>query len=106
MRALSKLIYLNNPDMVLFIGEALVGNDAVDQLSKFNQKLADLASSPTPRLIDGILLTKFDTIDDKVGAALSMVCISGAPVMFVGCEQSYTDLKKLNVKSIVKTLLK
>ncbi|MBA0747721.1 hypothetical protein Gogos_004611 [Gossypium gossypioides] len=106
MRALSKLIYLNNPDLVLFVGEALVGNDAVDQLSKFNQKLADLSTSPTPRLIDGILLTKFDTIDDKVGAALSMVYISGAPVMFVGCGQSYTDLKKLNVKSIVKTLLK
>lgn len=34
-----------------------------------------------------------------------MVYISGAPVMFVGCGQSYTDLKKLNVKSIVKTLL-
>ncbi|XP_048326377.2 uncharacterized protein LOC107413068 [Ziziphus jujuba] len=106
MRALSKLIYLNNPDLVLFVGEALVGNDAVDQLTKFNQKLADLSTSPNPRLIDGILLTKFDTIDDKVGAALSMVYISGAPVMFVGCGQSYTDLKKLNVKSIVKTLLK
>ncbi|KAL2249582.1 signal recognition particle receptor subunit alpha homolog [Sesamum indicum] len=106
MRALSKLIYVNNPDLVLFVGEALVGNDAVDQLSKFNQKLGDLSPSPNPRLIDGILLTKFDTIDDKVGAALSMVYISGAPVMFVGCGQSYTDLKKLNVKSIVKTLLK
>ncbi|GJN30012.1 hypothetical protein PR202_gb18285 [Eleusine coracana subsp. coracana] len=106
MRALSKLINLNNPDLVLFVGEALVGNDAVDQLTKFNQKLADLSSVPTARLIDGILLTKFDTIDDKVGAALSMVYISGAPVMFVGCGQSYTDLKKLNVKSIVKTLLK
>ncbi|KAF8393018.1 hypothetical protein HHK36_021259 [Tetracentron sinense] len=106
MRALSKLINLNTPDLVLFVGEALVGNDAVDQLSKFNQKLADLSNSPSDRLIDGILLTKFDTIDDKVGAALSMVYISGAPVMFVGCGQSYTDLKKLNVKSIVKTLLK
>lgn len=105
MRALSKLINLNNPDLVLFVGEALVGNDAVDQLSKFNQKLADLSTTPNPRLIDGILLTKFDTIDDKVGAALSMVYISGAPVMFVGCGQSYTDLKKLNVKSIVRTLL-
>ncbi|KAK9061097.1 hypothetical protein SSX86_018277 [Deinandra increscens subsp. villosa] len=106
MRALSKLIYVNSPDLVLFVGEALVGNDAVDQLSKFNQKLTDLSPSTSPRLIDGILLTKFDTIDDKVGAALSMVYISGAPVMFIGCGQSYTDLKKLNVKSIVKTLLK
>lgn len=39
MRALSKLINLNSPDLVLFVGEALVGNDAVDQLSKFNQVL-------------------------------------------------------------------
>eukprot|EP00253_Pinus_taeda_P000481 PITA_00481 len=106
MRALSKLININSPDLILFVGEALVGNDAVDQLTKFNQKLADLSNSANARLIDGILLTKFDTIDDKVGAALSMVYISGAPVMFVGCGQSYTDLKKLNVKSIVKTLLK
>lgn len=106
MRALSKLVYVNSPDLILFVGEALVGNDAVDQLSKFNQKLADLSPSPNPRLIDGILLTKFDTIDDKVGAALSMVYISGSPVMFVGCGQSYTDLKKLNVKSIIKALLK
>ncbi|KAK1274425.1 Signal recognition particle 54 kDa protein 1 [Acorus gramineus] len=106
MRELSKLINLNTPDLVLFVGEALVGNDAVDQLTKFNQKLADLSNSSNTRLIDGILLTKFDTIDDKVGAALSMVYISGAPIMFVGCGQSYTDLKKLNVKSIVKTLLK
>jgi hypothetical protein len=35
-----------------------------------------------------------------------MVYISGSPVMFVGCGQSYTDLKKLNVKAIIKTLLK
>ncbi|KAG6673390.1 hypothetical protein I3842_16G109600, partial [Carya illinoinensis] len=87
MRALSKLIYLNNPDLVLFVGEALVGNDAVDQLSKFNQKLANLSTSARPRLINGILFTKFDAIDDKVvtlqtariGAALSMVYISGQP---------------------------
>ncbi|KAI3694842.1 hypothetical protein L1987_77823 [Smallanthus sonchifolius] len=88
MRALSKLIYVNI------------------QTWYFLLKLADLSPSPSPRLIDGILLTKFDTIDDKVGAALSMVYISGAPVMFIGCGQSYTDLKKLNVKSIEKTLLK
>ena len=44
MRALSSLIVLNSPDLVLFVGEALVGNDAVDQLTKFNQRLADLST--------------------------------------------------------------
>ncbi|CAI9089365.1 OLC1v1023929C1 [Oldenlandia corymbosa var. corymbosa] len=107
MRALSKLVYVNNPDLILFVGEALVGNDGVDQLSKFSQKLGELSPSrENPRLIDGILLTKFDAIDDKVGAALSMTYISGAPIMFVGCGQSYANLKKLNAKSIVKSLLK
>jgi signal recognition particle receptor subunit alpha len=75
MRALSNI---NSPNLVLLVGEALVGNDAVDQITKFDQKLADLSTSANARLIDGILLTKFDTIDDKVGAALSMVYISGA----------------------------
>lgn len=106
MRALSNLINLNTPDLVLFVGEALVGNDAVDQLSKFNRRLADLCPGPAQHLIDGIVLTKFDTIDDKVGAALSMVYTSGAPVMFVGCGQTYVDLKRLNVKAVVHSLLK
>ncbi|GAB4818620.1 hypothetical protein N2152v2_005666 [Parachlorella kessleri] len=106
MRALSNLINLNQPDLVLFVGEALVGNDAVDQLNKFNSRLADLAQGHQKHIIDGIVLTKFDTIDEKVGAALSMVYTSGAPIMFVGCGQTYPDLKRLNVKSVVKSLLK
>ena len=106
MRALAKLINVNEPDLTLFVGEALVGNDAVDQLVKFNERLSDLsAAAQKTRLIDGIVLSKFDTIDDKVGAALSMVYTSGAPVMFVGCGQTYTDLRKLNVRSVVKMLL-
>lgn len=36
MNALAKLVHINNPDLVLFVGEALVGNDAIDQLTKFN----------------------------------------------------------------------
>ena len=43
MRALAKLISVNNPDLVLFVGEALVGNEATDQLMKFNRALADHA---------------------------------------------------------------
>lgn len=66
MRALTKLIKTNDPDLVLFVGEALVGNEAVDQLVKFNQALADYSSMENPHVIDGIVLTKFDTIDDKV----------------------------------------
>eukprot|EP01026_Neomeris_dumetosa_P052879 TRINITY_DN4704_c0_g2_i3.p1 TRINITY_DN4704_c0_g2~~TRINITY_DN4704_c0_g2_i3.p1 ORF type:complete len:462 (-),score=70.95 TRINITY_DN4704_c0_g2_i3:107-1492(-) len=106
MRALSTLINKNNPDLVLFVGEALVGNDAVDQLVKFNQRLADLApTGTTPHGIDGIVLTKFDAIDNKVGAAISMVYASGSPIMFVGVGQTYVDLTRLHVRSVVKSLL-
>ena len=50
------------------MGEALVGNEAVDQLVKFNRALIDYADSndQNPRGIDGIVLTIFDIIDDKV----------------------------------------
>lgn len=73
MRALAKLIKVNEPDLVLFVGEALVGNEAVDQLVKFNQALADYSAMENPHVIDGIVLTKFDTIDDKVS---SKTCIT------------------------------
>ncbi|KAG1658889.1 Signal recognition particle receptor subunit alpha [Nymphon striatum] len=106
MRSLSKLIKVNEPDLVLFVGEALVGNEAVDQLTKFNQALADHSSQENPHLIDGIVLTKFDTIDDKVGAAISMTYITGQPIVFVGTGQTYTDLKNLNAKSVVQALMK
>ena len=43
MTALAKLISVNSPDLVLFVGEALVGNEATDQLLKFNRALADNA---------------------------------------------------------------
>ena len=37
MRNLVKLVNVNNPDLILFVGEALVGNDGVDQLKEFNR---------------------------------------------------------------------
>ncbi|KNC71572.1 hypothetical protein SARC_15887 [Sphaeroforma arctica JP610] len=64
-----------------------------------------LQSDSAPRLIDGMILTKFDTIDDKVGAAVSMTYTTGKPVIFVGTGQTYRDLKKLDIPTIVSTLL-
>ncbi|VDN01141.1 unnamed protein product [Thelazia callipaeda] len=107
MRSLAKLIQINEPDLVLFVGEALVGNEAVDQLVKFNQALADHAAlGAEAKLVDGIVLTKFDTIDDKVGAAISMTYITGQPIVFVGTGQTYKDLKSLNAAAVVHSLLR
>eukprot|EP01123_Difflugia_compressa_P010156 TRINITY_DN3652_c0_g1_i1.p1 TRINITY_DN3652_c0_g1~~TRINITY_DN3652_c0_g1_i1.p1 ORF type:complete len:603 (+),score=143.57 TRINITY_DN3652_c0_g1_i1:125-1933(+) len=106
MRALAKLVGVNEPDLVLFVGEALVGNEAVDQLTKFNRSLEEYGTGSIPRGIDGIVLTKFDTVDEKVGAAISMVYTTGQPIVFVGVGQKYSDLRQLNVQRIVSVLLK
>ena len=105
MKALAKLVHLNNPDVVLFVGEALVGNEAVDQLSKFNQSLIDYCQQgSSPKEIDGIILSKFDTVDKKVGASISMVYTTGKPIVFVGVGQKYPNIKKLNVNTILHAL--
>jgi signal recognition particle receptor subunit alpha len=61
MRALAKLVTVNNPDKIVFVGEA------VDQLSKFDRSLKDFSAAAfgvkgKARGIDGMILTKFDTI--------------------------------------------
>lgn len=106
MRALAKLIHDNNPDLVLFVGEAVVGNNVVDQLRKFNQCLEDFApANARPRGIDGLVLTKYDTIDDKVGASVSMVYELGQPIVFVGVGQTYQDLKTIEPEAVVSALM-
>jgi len=106
MKDLAKLIDFNKPNLVLFVGEAIVGNDSVDQLTKFNRIIMEGSKDKNSRGIDGIILTKFDTVDEKVGAAISMVYTTGQPIVFVGTGQEYPDLKVLNVKRIVSILLK
>ena len=101
MKALSKLVVENEPDLVLFVCEALVGNDGIDQLQMFDRALRTGGHS---RQIDGVVLTKFDTVSDKVGAALTMTHITGAPVAFIGTGQKYNHLKKLSVQSVIKSL--
>ena len=86
-----QLVSTNNPDKVIFVGEALVGNEAVDQLQKFDSALKNYSTASSGvgqgRGIDGMLVTKWDTVDDKVGAALSMTYVTGQPILFVGCGQ-------------------
>ena len=101
MKALSNLVVQNNPDLVLFVCEALVGNDGIDQLDMFNKALRNGGHA---RQIDGIILTKFDTVSDKVGAALTLTNLSKAPVVFCGTGQKYNHLKKLSVQGVIKSL--
>ncbi len=66
-----QLVSINDPDKIIFVGEALVGNEAVDQLTKYDRALRDFGSAGAggtgrERGIDGMLVTKWDTVDDKV----------------------------------------
>ena len=76
----------------------------VGQVTGFNASLAQYAGGKAPRLIDGVILTKFDTINDKVGAALNLVYTTGKPVVFVGVGQTYEDIRNLNVEHVVRAL--
>lgn len=118
MRALARLVHINKPNLVIFIGEALVGNDGIDQLTKFNNALKNLSSGlvskstnsnsggyQAGREIDGVILSKFDTVDDKVGAALSMTYSTGKPILFIGVGQKYPHLKRLNIEQVINSLL-
>lgn len=101
MKALAKLVTETNPDLVLFVCEALVGNDGIDQLTMFQK---GLISGGHSRPIDGIVLTKFDTVSDKVGAALTLTHLTGVPIAFCGTGQKYNHLKPLSVPYVVQSL--
>merc|ERR1712029_360983 len=62
---------------------------ALAKLIAVNAALADHSANDNPHTIDGIVLTKFDTIDDKVGSG-----------------QTYPDLKSLDAKAVVPALMK
>lgn len=83
MNELEKVRKVANPHLTLFVGDALAGNDAVDQAKAFQQILK----------FDGAILTKMDT-DAKGGAGLSIAFATGRPIVMVGVGQEYDDLQQ------------
>lgn len=80
MDEMAKIKRVAQPDLILFVGDALAGNDAVEQAKRFNEIVG----------IDGVILTKVDT-DAKGGSALSVAYTIGKPLLFVGVGQEYDD---------------
>ncbi len=81
MDEMKKIKRVANPDLVVFVGDSLAGNDAIEQARKFNDAVG----------IDAVILTKVDT-DAKGGAALSIAQAVGRPIVFLGVGQEYRDL--------------
>jgi fused signal recognition particle receptor len=83
MDEMKKIKRVAKPDLVVFVGDALTGNDAVEQATKFNDTID----------VDGVILTKADA-DSKGGASLSIGHVIGKPIMFLGIGQEYDDIKE------------
>ena len=82
---MEKIKRIAKPNMVIFVGDALAGNDAVEQAKKFNESVS----------IDAAILTKIDT-DAKGGAALSIAFAVGRPIIFVSTGQEYEQFAPFN----------
>jgi len=93
MEEMSKIVRVVNPDLKLFVADSLIGNDAVSQAKLFDKYTG----------FDGVVLTKADA-DVKGGAALSIVCTTGKPVLYLGVGQSYDDLIPFNYHSFVDSM--
>lgn len=93
MREIEKISRVNKPDMKLFVGESITGNDATEQAKAFNDSI-DLT---------GIILSKAD-VDEKGGTAISVSHITKKPIFFLGTGQEYKDLEIFNKEKVLKSL--
>jgi fused signal recognition particle receptor len=90
MNEMKKLKRVAKPDFTIFVGDALAGNDAINQAKLFNEEIG----------IDGVILSKIDT-DAKGGSAISIVLTLNKPILFLGTGQNYEDLIEFDPKWIV-----
>jgi len=81
MDEISKIVRVSKPDLKLFIGDSLAGNDTINQAREFFHYTN----------FDGAILTKIDA-DSKGGAALSIAHITSKPIVFLGVGQGYDDI--------------
>jgi len=93
MLELEKIIRVTKPNLKIFVGESITGNDCIEQARKFD----DLVE------MDGAILTKAD-VDEKGGAPLSISYTLKKPILFLGVGQGYSDLEKFNADVILKRL--
>ena len=94
MDQMRKIVRVTKPDLLIFVDEAIAGNDAVERARLFNESVP----------IDGSILTKTDA-DAKGGSAISIAYITGKPVLFLGVGQTYPDLVKFEPEWLVDRLM-
>ena len=94
MDEMKKIKRVIKPNLIIYVGDALTGNDSVEQAQKFNDAVG----------IDGIILTKADA-DAKGGAALSIGYVIQKPILFLGTGQSYSDIIEFKPEWMVEQII-
>ena len=93
MDEMKKIKRVSKPDLVIFVGDAITGNDATEQARKFNEAID----------IDGVILTKADA-DSKGGSSLSIGYVIKKPIMFLGVGQGYDDIMEYDSQWMLNQL--
>ena len=93
MEQIAKITKVVNPDMKIFVGDSLAGNDTVNQAREFHKQVKFECS----------ILTKSDA-DARGGAALSIVKVTSSPIIYVGVGQEYDDIIKFNKQTFLENV--
>lgn len=93
MDEMKKIVRVAKPDLKIFVGESITGNDCVEQAKQFDDAIG----------IDGIILSKAD-VDEKGGAAISVGYVTKKPIMYLGTGQKYEDLEEFDSEKIMQSL--
>ncbi len=93
MDEMKKIVRVAKPDLKIFVGESIVGNDCVEQAKQFNDSIG----------IDAIILSKAD-VDEKGGAAVSISYVTKKPIIFIGTGQEYGDFKEFDSGIVIESL--
>lgn len=93
MDEMKKIMRVAKPDLKIFVGESITGNDCVEQAKKFNEAVG----------IDGIILAKAD-VDEKGGAAISVSYVTQKPILFLGVGQEYEDLQAFDKERLLTSI--
>ena len=93
MDEMTKIIRVIEPDLKIFVGDALAGSDTVSQAKEFSEYTE----------FDAAILTKIDA-DAKGGAALSIISVTGKPIIFLGMGQEYENLIPFDVNNFVSSI--
>src|ERR671914_660478 len=94
MDEMGKIVRVVKPDVKLFIGDALAGNDTINQAREFFQYTN----------FDGAILTKVDA-DAKGGSAISIAHITSIPIIYIGVGQGYEDIIPFDAGRFIDSIL-